>query len=77
MEQNDKDILRSGEMLDSFIDYCMTHPQERFWQALRNWAQVGFIYVSNRPVGGVVDTFYFENNPELSTFIDNEDTKKA
>jgi hypothetical protein len=29
--------LRSGECLRSFVDYCIKHPEERFWQALRNW----------------------------------------
>ena len=32
------------EQLDLFVKYCKEHPEERFWQALRNWANVDAIY---------------------------------
>lgn len=35
---------KSREKLVSFIDYCIKHPQERFWQALRNWSGYSFIF---------------------------------
>lgn len=30
--------------LDSFITYCYANPEERFWQALRNWSGYTFIF---------------------------------
>ena len=33
----------SEKKLNSFTKYCYSHPQERFWQALRNWAKVAYI----------------------------------
>lgn len=56
------------ELLASFVAYCEAHPQERFWQALRNWASVDFILFSNfaphnfgKDNGWLKDTFYFNN----------------
>lgn len=46
--------------LTSFTLYCKKHPKERFWQALRNWAGVGYILVTNTLDGGELeDTFYW------------------
>lgn len=42
--------IRSREALSSFIQYCVTHPHERFWQALRNWS--GYHYIIARTVTG-------------------------
>ena len=63
---------RNGEVLQSFIDYCVTHPDQRFWQALRNWSAVAFIFASgvplceiDMPTAGVVeDTFYWEGRDQ-------------
>lgn len=33
-----------NKLLESFIAYCKAHPDERFWQALRNWSGVPFLY---------------------------------
>ena len=63
--------IKSREPLSSFIRYCVTHPELRFWQALRNWSGYSFILTSNRPpyewepeVGNrdasIVDTFNWE-----------------
>jgi hypothetical protein len=50
---------RNSEQLGSFVVYCELHPDERFWQALRNWAGVAHIVVSSEcPV----------NNSEHETF---------
>lgn len=58
---------RHGRVLHSFFLYCAEHPNERFWQALRNWAGWPFVWVSDRlddsetgPAGNVRDTFYWE-----------------
>ena len=61
-----KDELRHQKKLDSFIAYCKQHPSERFWQALRNWANVAFIFTADGSKMGddtyknLKDTFYIE-----------------
>ena len=59
--------VRSRDTLLDFVRYCEDHPQERFWQALRNWAEVDFILFSNfaphdfgKEGGWLKDTFYRE-----------------
>ena len=37
---------RNEKVLESFVAYCKAHPTQRFWQALRNWADVNFILVT-------------------------------
>ena len=52
---------RNKETLQSFVEYCFEHPTERFWQALRNWADVNYLFVADtHEADGVVDTFYWE-----------------
>ena len=50
--------VRHEKLLKKFVAYCKAHPQERFWQALRNWSGVPFIFQGDGAT--VVDTFYFE-----------------
>jgi len=38
--------MKSKKTLDSFVKYCKKNPEERFWQALRNWSGYKFIYGS-------------------------------
>ncbi len=47
------------ELLDSFTQYVEAHPEERFWQALRNWSRYPFVFVGKRP-DALEDTYYFE-----------------
>jgi len=54
---------KNKELRDSFLEYCLKHPEQRFWQALRNWAQeqnpdITHIWVSNGLDGEKTDTFY-------------------
>jgi len=59
----EKSFPKSRKTLEDFQRYCFLHPNERFWQALRNWANVRYIYVSNDTVNympKISDTFYFE-----------------
>jgi hypothetical protein len=56
---------KNQELLDDFRDFCLQHAELRFWQALRAWADVGFILtaksrdlVSNE-YEELMDTFYF------------------
>ncbi len=53
---------RNSEVLADFVQYCTTHPDERFWQALRNWS--GYMAV------GVTDTFSFDKGG----YVDHRDT---
>lgn len=57
---------RNSRLLNSFVKYCNSHPEQRFWQALRNWSGWGFVFVGNydRATNDVhpIDTFYFEQN---------------
>jgi hypothetical protein len=54
---------KNTKVLVSFIRFCDKNPDQRFWQALRNWAKVPFIFIgdklSSEAVGGR-DTFYFK-----------------
>jgi hypothetical protein len=50
---------RNSKSLESFVAYAKSHPEERFWQALRNWFGVGFIGTSNDNERWT-DTFYLE-----------------
>ena len=38
-----------------FERYCKAHPEERFWQAIRNWSGAVDIIMDGH------DTFYFED----------------
>ena len=64
---------KNAKMLKDFTEYCNKHPEERFWQALRNFSGEAFIFVSKegKPLGGstrrdmefienLKDTFYRE-----------------
>lgn len=57
---------KNRDLLIDFTQYCANHPDERFWQALRNWAEVDAIYIQNylEPKENLefksTDTFYFE-----------------
>lgn len=58
--------MKSEQKLKSFVEYCQSHPQERFWQALRNWSEANFILTSKvapheMDRGAMLhDTFYDE-----------------
>jgi hypothetical protein len=57
-------LNKNKSLLASFTEYCQAHPEERFWQALRNWSGYNFIYASNRSEpkpDGLIDTFYKED----------------
>lgn len=64
---------RNSKVLASFVAYCQQYPDQRFWQALRNWSDYNFVLVSNtlppttedmrgcytKPYE-IYDTFYWE-----------------
>ena len=57
---------KNEKQLVSFVEYCQTHPEERFWQALRNWSGNNFILkasgldLENGDWFDLEDTFYDE-----------------
>lgn len=55
-------LRRNAATLASFVDYCKKHPDQRFWQALRNWSGYTLIYATNEhpPPERAKDTFYWE-----------------
>ena len=55
------------EKIKSFTVYCFEHPEQRFWQALRNWNQI------ENPEHNFILTA--ELDPEhIEPFINGEDT---
>jgi hypothetical protein len=59
---------RNSAVLAEFVAYCEKNPGMRFWQALRNWANWGFIFVTNDEYyvyndrkHPLYDTFYWES----------------
>lgn len=61
-------MSRNAEVLADFIKYCNEHPDQRFWQALRNWSTYPFVYVSDNLItdtkANIEDTFYWEGKNE-------------
>lgn len=55
--------MKSQKTLESFTAYCKAHPDERFWQALRNWSKWNFIYGSEF----MADTFKDTLTPDSGT----------
>lgn len=60
---------RNSEVLASFVAFCQQHPDQRFWQALRNWCEMPFVLVSHlaphdllgtTSQAAIYDTFYWE-----------------
>jgi hypothetical protein len=55
---------RNSKTLASFTAYCKKYPDQRFWQALCNWAGIGYVLSSSspQPVKGdrVEDTWRWE-----------------
>lgn len=54
--------IKSEKLLTKFIAYCVAHPGERFWQALRNWSGASSITYTSafNDEYKSRDTFYFE-----------------
>lgn len=46
-------------LLENFTDYCRSHQEQRFWQALSNWSG-WMIIAAQPPVHEGHDTFYWE-----------------
>ena len=60
---------RNSKLLKEFTEYCERNPEQRFWQALRNYAEVPYIMVGNivdteDPISCLFDTFYWNGKNE-------------
>ena len=54
---------RCKKTLELFIEYCNNNPDQRFFQAVRNFIGIPFLLVSNvSPVKDQYDTFYWEDD---------------
>lgn len=53
-------MKRNEAILKQFIAYCKANPEQRFWQAIRNFSGFPFVMYKNELEGKAVDTFYFE-----------------
>ena len=51
---------KNSKLLTDFVKYATSHPDERFWQALRNWVGVDFVEIRKTKENFGKDTFYFE-----------------
>jgi len=65
-------LNKNVKLLKSFTRYCTKHPEERFWQALRNWSGYTHILKADRfsvqsnMFYGIKDTFYVDNIETIS-----------
>lgn len=57
-------MIRDEKTKAKFIKYMQKHPDERFWQSIRNFTLYSFVYVSARLIDevGLKDTFYIESD---------------
>lgn len=55
--------MKSKSLLKEFTKYCQENPDERFWQALRNWSESDRILFER--LGKIEDTFFWEFKDEL------------
>ena len=57
---------RNSKQLKSFVEYCENNPEQRFWQALRNWSGYSFVYLSNDGDPADLPRDDFKPAPELT-----------
>lgn len=61
---------------EEFIKYLEEHPDERFWQAVRNFSGYGFILASNNPNAILLDTFYWGGRNDMKGQDKRKEVKK-
>ena len=72
IELNDEGIpSKNSKQLRKFVLYCLDNPEQRFWQALRNWAKVPFILKSSHFDADMFDEKWIKKN---SKTVDISDT---
>ncbi len=71
-------MTRNSAALASFVAYCEANPEQRFWQALRNWS--GHDYVATIDVPYEDDMWGFvlrHGTPVKNTFFLEGDGKRG
>lgn len=58
---------KNEQVLKDFVKYCEANPEQRFWQALRNWSKYIFII-------GYKSTKSKDNFPYIEDTDEEEDT---
>lgn len=52
--------VKNADLLADFTAYCYENPEQRFWQALRNWSKWAAVYVAkNDDHPKPMDTYYW------------------
>jgi hypothetical protein len=55
---------RNSKALESFFMYCLANPEQRFWQALKNWSKfdsvLGVNYNYKLDEKTMIDTYHLE-----------------
>ena len=59
-------MSKNEKTLQAFAEYCRAHPEERFWQALRNFSGFAYVGVAEDDKMDWIDTFHFRDGMELS-----------
>lgn len=61
-------MSKNEVVLEAFFEYCVKHPEQRFWQAMRNFTGAKFILFADdidvadpTKFVGCKDTFFFEH----------------
>ena len=61
---------RNSAVLAEFVAYCEAHPDQRFWQALKNWSGYSDIegVIDGNPLTPIrrIDTFFIEGRRETA-----------
>lgn len=63
---------KNKKLLDEFVAYCEEHPEQRFWQAARNWSGATrimyeldyYLDYKDSHQSSSRDTFYWEGKDE-------------
>jgi len=58
------------KVLADFVKYCKKYPEQRFWQALRNWSGADSVTFTRGTWDE--DTFYWDKKDEFDKSVEEE-----
>jgi hypothetical protein len=67
---------KNSKQLKSFIEFCKKHPEQRFWQALRNWAKADYVLISNMFDVDMFDDKWLAEHPDFDIYDTFHETGK-
>ena len=79
-------LNKNQELLESFSKYMAENPNQRFWQALRNWSGHDFLIeiegtftdiFSIDPNTKIRDTFWLNDEDEIQRIKEHLDARKV